>query len=64
MVNVNGPRYATLVGPDQRVLGLNNIELISDRNLATNLEKITRVKRNWPDRAVVVSRMVPCIEES
>ena len=64
VVNVNGPRYATLIGPDQRVLGLNNIELISDRDLATNLQEITRVKRNWPDRAVVVSLMVPCIEES
>ncbi|MEY4984280.1 MAG: NAD-dependent dihydropyrimidine dehydrogenase subunit PreA, partial [Pseudomonadota bacterium] len=24
VVNVNGPRYATLMGPDRRVLGLNN----------------------------------------
>ncbi|NSL55618.1 NAD-dependent dihydropyrimidine dehydrogenase subunit PreA [Uliginosibacterium aquaticum] len=64
VVNVSGPRYATLMGPDRRVQGLNNIELITDRSLAINLEEIARVKRNWPDRAVVVSLMVPCQEES
>lgn len=64
VVNVSGPRYGTLMGPDRRVNGLNNIELITDRTLAINLEEIARVKRNWPDRAVVVSLMVPCTEES
>lgn len=64
VVNVNGPRYGTLRGADQRVIGLNNIELITDRSLQTNLDEITRVKRNWPDRAVVVSVMVPCEEEA
>ena len=64
IVNVSGPRYGTLMGPDRRVNGLNNIELITDRTLAINLEEITRVKRNWPDRAVVVSLMVPCTEAS
>lgn len=64
VVNVNGPRYGTLLGADRRVNGLNNIELITDRSLAVNLEEIARVKRNWPDRAVVVSLMVPCTEES
>ncbi|RQW21710.1 NAD-dependent dihydropyrimidine dehydrogenase subunit PreA [Rhodobacteraceae bacterium CH30] len=64
VVNVNGPRYSTLLGPDRRVLGLNNIELISDRSLRTNLDEIARVKRAWPDRAMVVSLMVPCNEES
>ena len=64
VVNVSGPRYGTLLGADRRVSGLNNIELISDRTLAINLEEIARVKRNWPDRALVVSLMVPCNEES
>ena len=64
VINVNGPRYGTLLGPDRRVNGLNNIELISDRSLAINLEEIARVKRNWPDRALVVSLMVPCTEAS
>ncbi len=64
VVNVNGPRYATLMSQDRRVIGLNNIELITDRPLAVNLEEIRRVKRAWPDRAMIVSIMVPCVEES
>ena len=64
VVNVSGPRYSTLLTPDRRVMGLNNIELITDRPLAVNLEEIRQVKRDWPDRALVVSIMVPCNEES
>ena len=64
VVNVNGPRYGAIHGPDRRLLGLNNIELITDREIDLNLEEIARVKRNWPDRALIVSLMVPCEEES
>lgn len=64
VVNVCGPRYSTLRGADRRILGLNNIELITDRSLETNLEEIARIKQRWPDRAVVVSIMVPCEEEA
>ena len=64
VVNVNGPRYSTLMSQDRRVMGLNNIELITDRPLRQNLEEIRRVKRLWPDRAMIVSLMVPCVEES
>ncbi|MEY2890404.1 MAG: NAD-dependent dihydropyrimidine dehydrogenase subunit PreA [Pseudomonadota bacterium] len=64
VVNVSGPRYSTLMSADRRVMGLNNIELITDRPLAINLEEIKRVKRHWPDRAMIVSLMVPCEEES
>jgi len=62
VVNVNGPRYGVIHGADRRVLGINNIELITDRPLQTNLEEIKAVKRDWPDRAMVVSLMVPCEE--
>jgi dihydropyrimidine dehydrogenase (NAD+) subunit PreA len=31
VVNVNGPRYGAIYGADRRLLGLNNIELITDR---------------------------------
>ncbi|MCR9070258.1 MAG: NAD-dependent dihydropyrimidine dehydrogenase subunit PreA [Alphaproteobacteria bacterium] len=62
VVNVNGPRYGAIWGADRRLLGLNNIELITDRPLQTNLDEIKSVKRAWPDRAVVVSLMVPCEE--
>ena len=62
VVNVNGPRYAALYSQDRHLIGFNNIELITDRPLEINLEEITRVKRNWPDRAMIVSIMVPCTE--
>jgi dihydropyrimidine dehydrogenase (NAD+) subunit PreA len=64
VVNVNGPRYGAIYGADRRLLGLNNIELITDRDLFTNLEEIKRVKADYPDRAVIVSLMVPCEEEA
>ena len=64
VVNVNGPRYGALLTPDRRLMGFNNIELITDRDLELNLSEITQVKRDWPDRAMVVSLMVPCEEAS
>ena len=64
VVNVNGPRYGALLSNDRRMLGLNNIELITDRDLELNLKEITQVKRDWPDRAMVVSLMVPCTEDA
>lgn len=64
VVNVNGPRYGVIHGPDRRVMGLNNIELITDRPLEVNLREIKAVKRDFPDRALIVSLMVPCDEES
>ena len=64
VVNVNGPRYGAIHGPDRRLLGLNNIELITDRDLEINLTEIKEVKKRWPDRAMIVSLMVPCEEES
>ena len=64
IVNVNGPRYGAVWGADRRLLAMNNIELITDRPLEVNLREIKQVKRDWPDRALVVSLMVPCDEES
>ncbi|MGR3273036.1 NAD-dependent dihydropyrimidine dehydrogenase subunit PreA [Thalassococcus profundi] len=64
IVNVNGPRYGAIWGADRRLLGLNNIELITDRPLEVNLREIKAVKRDYPDRAMVVSLMVPCEEEA
>ncbi len=64
IVNVNGPRYGAIHGNDRRVLGFNNIELITDRPLATNLQEIRQIKRDWPDRALIVSVMLPMNEQS
>ncbi len=63
IVNVYGPRYGALLNGDRRVIGFNNIELISDRPLKSNLDEMRRIKRAWPDRAVVASIMVPCTED-
>ncbi len=64
IVNVSGPRYSALHSNDRRVIGFNNIELITDRPLQTNLDEIRQIKRDWPDRAVVVSVMLPMNEEA
>lgn len=60
-VNVSS-RYSAHFGKNREVLGFNNIELITDRSLAVNLREITAVKQAWPDRALIVSIMVPCEE--
>ena len=64
VVNVNGPRYGAIWGADRRLLGLNNIELITDRPLEVNLREIKSVKRDYKDRAMIISLMVPCDEDS
>ncbi|TMV92621.1 NAD-dependent dihydropyrimidine dehydrogenase subunit PreA [Thioclava sp. BHET1] len=64
VVNVNGPRYGAIYGADRRLLGLNNIELITDRPLEVNLREMKMVKRDYPDRALIASIMVPCEEEA
>ncbi len=56
-------RYGAVSYKGNRVAGFSNIELITDRPLELNLQEIKQVKRDWPDRAVVVSLMVPCEEE-
>ena len=64
LVNVNGPRYGAWHSGDRRLMGFNNIELITDRPLDLNLREITQVKKDWPDRAMIVSLMVPCEEQA
>jgi dihydropyrimidine dehydrogenase (NAD+) subunit PreA len=63
VVNVSS-RYGAVKLNGQRIAGLNNIELITDRPLAVNLKEIAEIKRLWPDRAMIVSLMVPCDEAS
>jgi dihydropyrimidine dehydrogenase (NAD+) subunit PreA len=61
IVNVSS-RYGGLDVNGYRMAGFTNIELITDRPLEVNLQEVKQVKRNWPDRAVIVSLMVPCEE--
>lgn len=63
VVNVSS-RYGSVDLNGFRMAGFNNIELITDRPLEVNLREIKEVKRNWPDRTLIVSLMVPCNEES
>jgi dihydropyrimidine dehydrogenase (NAD+) subunit PreA len=57
VLNVSN-RYGAWHYGGQKMLAINNVELISDRPLETNLREIAEVKRRWPDRAVVASAMV------
>ncbi|MAF26641.1 MAG: NAD-dependent dihydropyrimidine dehydrogenase subunit PreA [Gemmatimonadota bacterium] len=57
IVNVSSRLAASDYGP-LRMMALNNIELITDRSVETNLREIAEVKKAWPDRAVIVSVMV------
>ena len=57
-------RYGAVHFRGHRMAGFNNIELITDRPLEVNLREIAEVKKKWPDRAMIVSLMVPCEEEN
>ncbi len=57
-------RYGGLDYNGQKLAGLNNIELISDRPIEVNLKEIAETKRLWPDRAVIVSLMVESKREA
>ncbi len=63
IVNVNGPRYSALHSNERRVIGFNNIELITDRPLGVNLDEMRQIKKDWPDRALVASVMLPMEEK-
>lgn len=56
-VNVNS-RYAAINQGRTRIIGLNNIELITDRGLSVNLGEMTEVKKKYPNHAVIASVMV------
>jgi len=50
VLNVSN-RYGAWHYGRQRMLAINNVELISDRPIEINLREIAEVKRAWPDRA-------------
>jgi dihydropyrimidine dehydrogenase (NAD+) subunit PreA len=56
IVNVSS-RLAAIRNAAGRIIGINNIELISDRPLAENLAEITRVKQRYPRHLVIASIM-------
>jgi dihydroorotate dehydrogenase subfamily 1 len=58
VINTN-PRYAKLRDPDdeKKVIGFENIELISDRPFTTWLEEFREIKKRWPKKILVASIM-------
>ncbi len=62
VVNVSS-RYGSVNYRDKRMVGFNNIELITDRPLRDNLREISEVKKRFPDNAVIASLMVETREE-
>jgi len=63
IVNVYS-RYGGVDYDGRKLMGFNNIELITDRTLEVNLQEIRQVKREFPDRALVVSLMVETKREA
>jgi len=57
-------RYSSIDWNAQRMMGLNNVELISDRPIEVNLREITEVKRRYPRHAVIASLMVESTREA
>jgi len=62
VVNVSS-RYGAVHHKDKRIMGFNNIELITDRPLVDNLREMEEVKKYFPDHAVIASLMVDTREE-
>ncbi len=63
VVNVSS-RYSSIDWNGQRMMGLNNIELISDRPVEVNLREIYEVKKRYPNHAVIASLMVESKRET
>jgi dihydropyrimidine dehydrogenase (NAD+) subunit PreA len=63
IVNVSS-RYSSVDWNGQRMMGFNNIELISDRPIETNLREIAEVKKRYPHHAVIASLMVESKRET
>jgi len=57
-------RLAAIDYGSTRMLGLNNIELITDRSLEVNLKEVAECKKKYPDHAVIVSLMVESKREA
>jgi dihydropyrimidine dehydrogenase (NAD+) subunit PreA len=63
IVNVSS-RLASIGHGAMRMIGLNNIELITDRPLEVNLREVYECKKKYPNHAVIVSLMVESRREA
>ena len=62
IVNVDS-RFGAIDYAGTKIIGFNNIELITDRPLNANFKEIYEVKKQYPDNVVIVSLMVESKEE-
>jgi len=63
IVNVSS-RYGAIDYNGVKMMGLNNIELISDRSIETNFREIADVKKRYPKNLVIASLMVESKREA
>ena len=57
-------RYSATDWNGLRMMGFNNIELISDRSIEINLREMMEVKKRYPQHAVIASLMVASNREA
>ncbi len=62
IVNVSS-RYGALPYKNNKIMGFNNIELITDRSLEVNLKEMKEVKEKFPNHALIASMMFETKEE-
>lgn len=62
IVNVSS-RFGGVDYGNARMMGLNNIELITDRPIEENLREMAQVKKDYPENVLVASLMVETFEE-
>jgi dihydropyrimidine dehydrogenase (NAD+) subunit PreA len=63
IINVSS-RYGAIDLKNEKMMGLNNIELISDRPIETNFKEISEVKKRFPKHTVIASLMVESKRET
>jgi dihydropyrimidine dehydrogenase (NAD+) subunit PreA len=63
IINVSS-RYGAIDLKNEKMMGLNNIELISDRPIETNFKEISAVKKRFPKHTVIASLMVESKRET
>jgi len=63
IVNVSS-RYGAMDYDGRKVVGFNNIELITDRSLEENLKEMEDVKKLFPNHALIASLMVESNREA
>ena len=51
------PRYSAIKGDNERIIGFKNIEQLSDHSLIENVAIFKELKKNYPDKFLLVSIM-------